>query len=141
MNSMYYSDGGVFLFHKFTLSQSWQKYIFKIIAFLFMCKATLFFLTCIAAFMITRIDTPEYVLIPLTTILLVSSSFIDSFLIAKTMKENGILTGLIIGVIFSVIILLLALYHGTLAFTGVLISKTAAAILSGILGGILGVNC
>lgn len=104
------------------------------------CAATLVFMLCISAFMIIRVDTPDYVLIPLTTVLLTFSSFIDSFFLAKAMKENGIITGITIGIIFTVIVILLAVYYNTLSFSTIFFSKVSAVILAGILGGILGVN-
>ncbi|MBQ8603716.1 MAG: TIGR04086 family membrane protein [Oscillospiraceae bacterium] len=121
-------------------SQPWQKYLVKIIAFILFCAATLGFLLCIAAFMIIRIDTPEYVLIPLTTVMLAFTSFIDSFLLAKIMKENGLVTGLAVGMIFVIMVIALGLYHKTFALTGLFFSKVAAVLLAGAMGGILGVN-
>ncbi len=108
--------------------------------FISVCIATLGFLLCIAAFMIIRIDTPDYVLIPLTTLLLTFSSFIDSFLLAKVMRENGIIVGVSVGTIFTAIVIFLALYHGTLAMTGLFFSKITAVLFAGALGGIIGVN-
>lgn len=90
--------------------------------------------------MITSIDTPEYILVPLTTILLTLSSFIDSFLLAKVQKEKGIAIGFSTGIIFSVIVITLAIYHNSMVFTGIFFSKIFACILAGTLGGILGVN-
>jgi len=90
--------------------------------------------------MIIRVDTPDYILIPLTTLLLTFSSFIDSFLLAKVMKENGIIIGISVGAIFTAIVVLLAVFHGTLAMTGLFFSKITAVLFAGALGGIIGVN-
>lgn len=105
-----------------------------------LCISTLLFLLCIAAFTITRIDTPEYVLIPLTTILLTVSSFLDSFLLGKVFKEKGIAIGFTVGLIFCTLIILLAVYYDTLAFSEIFITKISAVLFAGICGGILGVN-
>lgn len=129
------------MLHKFLFTwRPWKKYAVKIISFTMVCAATLVFMLCISAFMIIRVDTPDYVLIPLTTVLLTFSSFIDSFFLAKAMKENGIITGITIGIIFTVIVILLAVYYNTLSFSTIFFSKVSAVILAGILGGILGVN-
>ena len=129
------------MLHKFLFTwRPWKKYAVKIISFTMVCAATLVFMLCISAFMIIRVDTPDYVLIPLTTVLLTFSSFIDSFFLAKAMKENGIITGITIGVIFTVIVILLAVYYNTLSFSTIFFSKVSAVILAGILGGILGLN-
>lgn len=129
------------MLHKFLFStKPWQKYLFNILSFVIFCTFTLGFLLCIAAFMIVRIDTPEYVLIPLTTVMLVFASFIDSFLLSKVMKENGLATGIAVGGIFTVIVTALGIYHNTFAFTGLFFSKIFAVLLAGALGGILGVN-
>lgn len=129
------------MLQKFLLTlQPWQKYLIKAVTFVAVCIATLGFMLCIAAFMIIRIDTPDYVLIPLTTILLTLSSFIDSFMLAKVMRENGIVIGVSVGAVFTVLVILLAVYHGTLALTGLFFSKITAVFFAGALGGILGVN-
>ena len=95
---------------------------------------------CIAAFTITRIDTPDYILIPITTVLITCSSFIDSFLLAKTFKENGFMIGISIGLIFTVIITAISVYYGLFSFNEIYISKVTAVFFAGLLGGIAGVN-
>ena len=129
------------MLQKFLLtSQPWQKLLVKAITFIFTCVATLGFFLCITAFIIVRIDTPEYVLIPLTTCLLTLSSFLDSLLLAKSFKENGLLIGLSTGAIFTAIVIVLAVYNQSFAFTSLLVTKLASVLLAGMLGGILGVN-
>ena len=115
-------------------------FLFKILSFSILCIFTLVFFLCIAAFAIMKIDTPEYVLIPLSTILLTASSFLNSFAVGKVFKEKGIVLGITIGSIFSILITLLAFYFGTFAFTQIFITKISAVMLAGLLGGIIGVN-
>ena len=121
-------------------AKPWQKYVISTIAYIVLCISTLIFILCIGAFMITRIDTPDYVLIPITTIMLTVAAFIDSFLLGKIYKENGLVTGMTVGVLFCCIIIVIALHYNTFAITNLLISKIAAVLLAGILGGITGVN-
>ena len=129
------------MLQKFMLSaKPWQQFLIKFLSFTMLCISTLLFLLCIAAFTITRIDTPEYVLIPLTTILLTVSSFLDSFLLGKVFKEKGIAIGFTVGLIFCTLIILLAVYYDTLAFSEIFITKISAVLFAGICGGILGVN-
>lgn len=129
------------MLQKFLLtSQPWQKTLVKTVAFAVTCVATFGFMLCITAFIIIRVDTPEYVLIPLTTALLTFASFLDSFLLAKSFKENGIIIGISTGAIFVAIVILLAVYNRTFAITSLLITKLTAIMLAGMLGGILGVN-
>ncbi len=120
--------------------QPWQKIFIKTIQLLLICCSTLGFFLCISAFAITNADTPEYILLPLTTVLLTLSSFLDSFLLAKSYKENGIKTGLIIGCIFTLIVVFLSVYYRSFSITNILLTKIAAIMLAGIIGGIIGVN-
>ena len=117
-----------------------QKSILNFIFLILLCIATLGFILCIAAFGITKIDTPEYILIPLTTILLTISSFLDSYALGKIFKEKGIMIGCCVAGIFSVIVIALAVHFNSFAFSNILYSKLLAVTFAGILGGILGVN-
>ncbi len=129
------------MLQKFLLSRKpWQKILFHAITFTLLCIATLGFLLCIGAFFIVRIDTPEYVLIPLTTSLLAFSSFLDSFILAKLFKENGMLIGLVVSLIFIALIMTAAVVYKTFALSSLLATKLCAIAFAGILGGILGVN-
>ena len=121
-------------------AKPWQQFLLKLLSFILLSVATLLFFLCLAAIGITRIDTPEYILIPLTTILLTVSSFLDSYRLGKVFKEKGMVIGITIGTIFSILIIVLALYFGTFTFTQIFATKISAVMLAGICGGILGVN-
>ena len=95
---------------------------------------------CIAALAITKVDTPEHLLIPLTTILITLSSFLGSFILSKLFRENGLLVGSCVSAVFTVMILIMSFAYSTFNISGLLFSKLAAVFTSGILGGILGVN-
>ncbi|MBQ3008557.1 MAG: TIGR04086 family membrane protein [Oscillospiraceae bacterium] len=129
------------MLHNFLLTaQPWQKFAFRAISFISTCIATLGFLLCVTAFIIVRIDTPEYILIPLTTCLLTFSSFLDSLFLAKVFKENGIIIGISIGIIFVLIIIMLAICNQSFAVTAMFATKVISIMMAGMLGGILGVN-
>ena len=117
-----------------------QRILINFISILFLTVATLGFFLCLVAFVIIRIDTPEYILIPLTTVILTFSSFLDSFLLAKVLKENGIAIGILTGIFFAVFIIAIALYYNTFCISNILITKILAVVLAGAVGGIIGVN-
>lgn len=129
------------MFSKFLVTaRPWQKFLVYLITYLTVCIATLVFLLCIAAFTITRIDTPDYILIPLTTILLTCSSFIGSFILAKTYKEKGFITGMAVGLIFTCLVTVVSFKYGLFSFNEIYLSKICAVLFAGILGGVVGVN-
>ena len=77
------------MLYKFLLTaRPWQKYTIKAVICISVCVAALVFFLCTAAFMITNIDTPDYVLIPLTTVLITVSSFLASYILSKIFKEK-----------------------------------------------------
>ena len=93
-----------------------------------------------AAFVIIKVDTPEYVLIPLTTVMLTFSAFIDSFILGKIFREKGIVIGITISVIFILLITAVACYYQTFSLTNILFTKYSAVTFASVTGGILGVN-
>ncbi|MEG1862792.1 MAG: TIGR04086 family membrane protein [Oscillospiraceae bacterium] len=122
------------------MQKPWQKIIVNIFIFLSVCLATIGFLFCCAAFLIVKIDTPEYVLVPLTTGLMTFACFLDSFLLSKLFKENGMIIGLAAAAISILLIVSSALIYGTFTLSNIFLTKVFAIILAGALGGILGVN-
>lgn len=129
------------MLQKLMLNQkTWQKVVMHTVIFLTVCTATFGFLLCCGALVIVRIDTPDYVLVPITTALMTFSSFIDSFLLGKVYKENGLIIGAATGGLFVLIIVILALFYRSFALTPLLLSKVCAVMAAGLLGGILGVN-
>ena len=118
----------------------WQKYLIYSVIYVSLCIASLITVLSVAAFTITRIDTPDYILIPLTTVLVTASSFVDSFLIAKTFKEKGALIGLSVGLIFCAIITRISFYYGLFSINRIYLTTLASVMLAGVCGGISGVN-
>ena len=129
------------MLQKLMLTQKpWQKIVLKVFIFITVCLATIGFLFCCAAFIIVRIDTPEYVLVPLTTGLMSFAAFLDSFLLSKLFKENGMIIGLATSAILVLLVVSSALIYGTFSMTSIFLTKVFAIIMAGALGGILGVN-
>ncbi len=121
-------------------AKPWQKYMINIILHIIVCIATLTFLLSIAAFTIVRIDTPDYILVPLTTLLLTATSFMDAFLLGKVYKEKGAVIGVSVGFVFSCLITAISIYYGIFSFSSLYITKLCAVLRAGALGGIAGVN-
>lgn len=133
--------GGGFMFKKLNLTMpDWQKNIIKIVSFVIICLFTFLIFMSVGAVIITKIDTAESFLIPFTTVLCAVSSFTDSFILSKIKRENGLIIGLSTGIVFCIIILVLSKYYNSFHITPLLGTKIAAIIISGALGGILGVN-
>lgn len=121
-------------------AKPWQKNIANIILYIMVCISTITFLLCIAAFTIVRIDTPDYILVPLTTLLLTVASFLDAFLLGKIYKEKGVAIGASVGCVFICIITAISLYYGIFSLSNIYITKLGAVLRAGALGGISGVN-
>lgn len=101
---------------------------------------------CILLFLITAFALTKAGYIPdnfistLTTVLSALSSFIGGFIAGRLVKKSGLLTGAVTGFILLFVQLLISLISGELAPSLMIIIKAAALILSGAIGGIVGVN-
>lgn len=95
----------------------------------------------IAAFIITKSgQIPLGVISTLTTILSGLSCFIGGFISGKIVKKSGILTGAAAGFTLLLIQLIYSLISESLNPSVLLIIKSAVLLLSGAIGGIIGVN-
>lgn len=83
---------------------------------------------------------PKQTIPVLTVIVSCVAVFLGSFIASLLLKEKGIVNGLIIAFLFSSIVLCIAffIYEAEFGLSG--LTKLAAIFISGILGGILGVN-
>ena len=98
-------------------------------------------LLALLAFVLGKMETLPKGIIPVLTIIVSCVAvFFGSFIASLMLKEKGIVNGLIIAFIFSAIVLSIAFftYEAEFGLSG--ITKLAAIFISGILGGILGVN-
>lgn len=98
-------------------------------------------LLAITAFILSKMETLPKSMIPvLTTIVSCAAVFLGAFSASLQLKERGIVNGLIIAFLFSSVVLTIAFftYEAEFGLSGV--SKLAAVFISGILGGVLGVN-
>ena len=98
-------------------------------------------LLALLALIIGKMGTlPKQAIPVLTVIVSCAAVFAGSFIASLMLKEKGIVNGLIIAFLFSSIVLCIAFftYEAEFGLSG--LTKLAAIFLSGILGGILGVN-
>lgn len=112
----------------------------KVLSLILFCFLTVLVFFSIAAFIITKTDFSYEILVTLTTSLLALSAFVDSFVVSRIIKENGMFIGLIIGAIIFIFVLLASIFYGQLKLSSMLFTKFAAIMLSGTIGGIVGVN-
>ncbi|MEG0019332.1 MAG: TIGR04086 family membrane protein [Oscillospiraceae bacterium] len=116
------------------------KTVCKIISLLLFCFATIFILFCIAAVIITKTDFSYSIIFPVTTALFSGAAFIDSFIVSRLIKENGLAIGIIIGIIIFSAVLIMSIWFKQFKISGIMFTKLTAIMLSGIIGGVLGVN-
>ena len=98
-------------------------------------------LLALLAFILGKMETLPKGIIPVLTIIVSCVAvFFGSFIASLMLKEKGLVNGLIIAFIFSAIVLSIAFftYEAEFGLSG--ITKLSAIFISGILGGILGVN-
>lgn len=112
----------------------------KAIILIVSCTLSILLLFCITAVIIVKIDTPDTILVPLTTILFALAAFGISFLFAKSKKENGFIIGIRIGIVFFAMIVLIALFTAQFKLSNIFFTKFFTIMISGALGGVLGVN-
>lgn len=116
------------------------KIIGKVLSLMLFCFITVLLFFLIAAFVITKTDFSYEMLATITTILLSAAAFLDSFVVSRFIKENGLVIGAIIGTIIFVFVLIASLSLGQFRLSSMLFTKLAAIVISGVIGGIIGVN-
>ncbi len=119
---------------------STQRLIIKIIIGLVLSFVSFGFLLCVVSFFIINVDTPQYILIPITTAMLTFASFLDSFILAKVFKENGLFIGVFVSLVFIIIFISCAVISNSFSLTNLFFTKVVAILLSGVIGGLLGVS-
>jgi putative membrane protein (TIGR04086 family) len=77
----------------------------------------------------------------ISLLIIFTSVFIGGFIASKKSGNRGMVQGIGVGLIFLVFNLILTLFFGTDGFaTNVLLSKIAACLIGGSLGGIIGIS-
>ena len=95
----------------------------------------------IFSILLTYTSISENVIPTVTIILTIVSILIGSSLCMSTVKKNGIIKGIIIGLIYiGLIYILSSMIEGNFALNTKSIIMIICALLSGAVGGIIGVN-
>lgn len=84
-------------------------------------------------------DVPDYMCAPLATLAICAGAFMSARQLAKRIGQNGLLWGLGCGMVFFVLFAAAALLNGQTEFTAFALIKLACMLLSGALGGYLGI--
>ena len=98
-------------------------------------------LLALMALILGKMETLPKGIIPVLTIIVSCVAvFLGAFIASLMLKERGIINGLVIAFLFSAIVLSVAFFTYETEFGLSGVTKLAAIFISGILGGILGVN-
>ena len=94
----------------------------------------------IAAFAMTKIDSPQMLVTPVSILSVVLGAFFAGFACAKMIRERGFLWGLLCGGILCVILLAANVIVCADGFGVIWLIKVACILLASTIGGMLGVN-
>ena len=98
-------------------------------------------LLALLAFILGKMGTlPKQAIPVLTIIVSCAAVFLGALFASMMLKEKGIVNGLLIAFFFSAILYCIAFFTYEVEFGLSGLTKLAAIFISGILGGILGVN-
>ena len=101
---------------------------------------TLTILFSILSFILTVIDLPLYVIMPLSTISVCIASGIAGLCYAYFAKRNGMITGFCIGLAVSILLVILALIRGSSDLSQLAGIKVVSICASGAIGGYMGIS-
>lgn len=103
--------------------------------------ATAMVLLMVLSLLLSKLYTlPKSALPVLTTVIACAAVFLGGLLSSMLLKERGLINGVIVAVIFSVILFGVSIFVFETELGLSALTKFAAILMSGILGGILGVN-
>ena len=91
------------------------------------------------SFLLSKKDIPFEVLPLFTSLLIIISSFLAGYIAAKKLKQRGMAVGAGCGALIFLVIALFSLMKSSSVGTLALI-KLALSVISGSIGGVLGVN-
>ena len=128
------------MLQKFFSKTDILKLILKILFISAFCIGTVLFLFVAVAVIISKVDTSYDILFPVITAILSVSAVFCGFTISRWFKENGLIWGILAGIIISVFIISTCLIYGSLDLTTALFTKIIVTVISGAVGGIIGVN-
>lgn len=98
-----------------------------------------FLLLLLFSWAFTKTDIPFWAAVPLATAAVCVGCFISGSIVAKRIGKNGLFCGLCTGAFFFLLYFVAAMINGQFEFTAVGSIKLVSCILSGSLGGYLGI--
>lgn len=109
--------------------------------FMFISYVIALILLCLVSVLLTYTNIDDSMLLTFVFVIVIISNLIGSTLTSRKIKKRGFFTGLIFGVIYFLIIYLMSIIF----YTGFFINETVLmyllmASVSGVIGGIVGVN-
>ncbi len=119
---------------------SGKKYVKQCAAVVLLTVIIYAVLLALAAFVVSRVNTPHSLFGTLSTGCIGASHFFSAFAISKRRKENGLITGAASGVLLFMIIALIGaiIKRGMLSLNALV--KLVILVCTGAMGGMLGVN-
>ena len=90
------------------------------------------------SFILSKADLPLYAAVPMATVAICIGTGGAAMLLSRLQQKNGLLLGLCTGIFFFVAYALAAVLNGQREFTAFAAIKLASILLSGCLGGYLG---
>lgn len=100
----------------------------------------LLLLLLILANVMTAVDIPEYMLIPITTFCACAATLLGGGLFSYLYGSKGLLCGFISALLLFCVLIIGSFLSGTKAFSSLIVLKFAVMAFSGLLGGYLGMN-
>lgn len=94
----------------------------------------------IFSLVLTKIDLPFPLIMPISIVILGFSTLIGSFIGAKSFGKKGFFIGLCISLVIFLTLLLLNLSIEPQGFGTIAIIKAVVVLIAGIIGGVFGVN-
>ena len=91
------------------------------------------------SFVLTKVDVPFSLLNPVSMIMIALSCILAGYIAARSIRKRGFLIGAVCGIMIDIILILVSFFFSDCFDLQVLI-KLIVSILSGSIGGILGVN-
>ena len=94
----------------------------------------------IFALVMTKVDLPFSLVTPISIVILGFSTLIGSFIGAKSFGRKGFFVGLCVSLLVFLTLLLINLSLQPQGFGSVALIKASTVLITGIVGGVLGVN-
>lgn len=91
------------------------------------------------SFILTKVDVPFSLLNPISMVLIALSCILAGYLASRSIRKRGFIIGALCGAMIDLILILLSFFFSDCFDLQVLL-KLAVSVLSGSIGGILGVN-